>query len=138
VEDLSRTILVSNFDQMATAKECMQVLDVGHRRGKTDQFWQYAKEAMLSAGYAQTDEDQQGLFDLARTWTQAALLERASPSHRESPHKASAATGPGNRGYSQQIEGHAGNPGLRSCGGIPDQSDRIGSGLHLRTRDEVR
>ena len=83
---------------------------------KTDHFWQYAKEAMLSACYAQTDEDKQGLFDLARTWTQAALLERASPSHRESPHKASAATGPGNRGYSQQIEGHAGNPGLRSCG----------------------
>lgn len=94
MEDLSRTILVSNFDQMATAKECMQVLDVGHGKGamsKTDHFWQYAKEAMLSACYAQTDEDKQGLFDLARTWTQAALLERASPSHRESPHKASAA-----------------------------------------------
>jgi hypothetical protein len=45
---------------------------------RTDQFWQYAKEAILSASYAKTDEDRQGLLDLARTWTQAALLERHS------------------------------------------------------------
>ena len=44
----------------------------------TDQFWQYAKEAMLSAYYAETDDDKQALLDLARTWTQAALLERRS------------------------------------------------------------
>jgi hypothetical protein len=44
----------------------------------TDQFWQYAKEAMLSACYAKTDDDKQALLDLARTWTQAALLERQS------------------------------------------------------------
>jgi hypothetical protein len=44
----------------------------------TDQFWQYAKEAMLSACYAKTDHDKQALLDLARTWTQAALLERQS------------------------------------------------------------
>jgi hypothetical protein len=43
---------------------------------KTDQFWQYAKEAILSASGAKTDEDRQGLLELARTWTQAALLER--------------------------------------------------------------
>jgi hypothetical protein len=48
---------------------------------KTDQFWQYAKEAVLSASYAKTDEDRQGLLDLARTWTQAALLERQSANH---------------------------------------------------------
>jgi hypothetical protein len=47
----------------------------------TDQFWQYAKEAILSASYAKTDEDRQGLLDLARTWTQAALLERQSINH---------------------------------------------------------
>jgi hypothetical protein len=40
----------------------------------TDQFWQYAKEAMLSACYAKTDDDKQALLDLAQTWTQAALL----------------------------------------------------------------
>jgi len=50
----------------------------------TDQFWQYAKEAMLSACYAKTDDDKQALLDLARTWTQAALLERASSSHHDS------------------------------------------------------
>jgi hypothetical protein len=44
----------------------------------TDQFWQYAKEAVLSASYAKTDEDRRDLLDLARTWTQAALLERQS------------------------------------------------------------
>jgi hypothetical protein len=58
---------------------------------KTDQFWQYAKEAMLSACYAKTDEDRQGLFDLAGTWTQAALLERASSRHHDNPVEASAA-----------------------------------------------
>jgi len=42
----------------------------------TDQFWQYAKEAVLSACDANIDEDKQGLFDLARTWTQAALAAR--------------------------------------------------------------
>jgi len=42
----------------------------------TDQFWQYANEAMLLADNAETDEEKQTLFDLARTWTQAALIER--------------------------------------------------------------
>jgi hypothetical protein len=55
-----------------------------------DQFWQYAKEAMLSAAYAKTDDDRQGLLDLARTWTQAALLERQSFNY-DSPAEASAA-----------------------------------------------
>jgi hypothetical protein len=43
---------------------------------KTDQFWQYAKEAILSASEAKSDDERQGLFDLARTWTQAALIGR--------------------------------------------------------------
>lgn len=43
-----------------------------------DQFWQYAKKAILLACDAKTDdEDKRGLLDLARTWTQAALQERA-------------------------------------------------------------
>jgi hypothetical protein len=45
---------------------------------KTDQFWQYAKEAVLSASYAKTDEERQSLLELGRTWSQAALIERAS------------------------------------------------------------
>jgi hypothetical protein len=44
----------------------------------TDQYWQYAKEAMLSACYAKTHDDKQASLDLAQTWTQAALLERQS------------------------------------------------------------
>jgi len=44
----------------------------------TDQFWQYANEAMLSACYAKTDGDKQALLDLARIWTHAALVERQS------------------------------------------------------------
>jgi hypothetical protein len=47
---------------------------------KTDQFWQYAKEAMLAALCAKTDHDTQRLYELARTWTQAALQERQSSS----------------------------------------------------------
>ena len=43
-----------------------------------DQFWQYAKEAVLAVATAKTDEDRQSLLELARTWTQAALQERAS------------------------------------------------------------
>jgi len=44
----------------------------------TDEFWQYAKEAILSAAAAKTDDDRQDLLELARTWTQAALQERRS------------------------------------------------------------
>jgi hypothetical protein len=58
---------------------------------KTDQFWQYAKEAIFSATCAKTDEDRQGLLELARTWTQAALLERASSADRDRPDEASTA-----------------------------------------------
>ena len=56
----------------------------------TDQFWQYANEAMLSACDAKTDDDRQGLLELARTWTLAALVERqcinrASPTEARAP-----------------------------------------------------
>jgi hypothetical protein len=43
----------------------------------TDPFWKYAREAILSASYAKTDKDKDSLLDLARTWTQAALQQRA-------------------------------------------------------------
>jgi hypothetical protein len=45
----------------------------------TDEFWQYAYEAVLAANYAESDEEKQGLLYLARTWTQAALIERRTP-----------------------------------------------------------
>jgi len=43
-----------------------------------DRYWQYAKEPMLSACHAKTDDDRQGLLELARTSTHAALVERQS------------------------------------------------------------
>jgi hypothetical protein len=43
---------------------------------ETDQFWQYAKEAVLAASNAESDDEKQGLLDLAQTWTQAALIRR--------------------------------------------------------------
>jgi hypothetical protein len=58
---------------------------------KTDQFWRYAKEAILSASYAKTDEERQDFLDLGRSWTQAALLERASSVGRDSHAEATAA-----------------------------------------------
>jgi hypothetical protein len=45
---------------------------------EVDQFWQFAKEAALLACSAQNGKDRQGLLELARVWTQAALRERAS------------------------------------------------------------
>ncbi len=45
---------------------------------QTDQFWQFAKEAVLSAWDAKTDTDKDGFLELARLWTRAALQERAS------------------------------------------------------------
>jgi hypothetical protein len=43
---------------------------------ETDQFWQYAREAMLWACDAKTGEDKQDLLELAGVWTQAALHSR--------------------------------------------------------------
>jgi hypothetical protein len=43
-----------------------------------DEFWQYAKEALLSACSAKTERDRQDFLELARTWTQAAVTERRS------------------------------------------------------------
>jgi hypothetical protein len=56
----------------------------------TDQFWQYAKEAMRSALAAETDNDKQNLIELARTWTLAALLERQPIDHNAMSDSANA------------------------------------------------
>jgi hypothetical protein len=52
----------------------------GHTEGvpmsRTDQFWQYAKEAIISASRAQTEDERRDLLDLAGTWAQAALVDR--------------------------------------------------------------
>ena len=61
----------------AGGRPCRKQISSGNS-SQTDQFWQFAKEAMLSACHAEIDDDKQALLDLARTWTQAALLERQS------------------------------------------------------------
>jgi hypothetical protein len=47
-----------------------------------DQFWQYAREAVLTASEADPDDDKQNLLELARIWTGAALVERPSQKNR--------------------------------------------------------
>ena len=49
----------------------------------TDQFWQYAKEALLSADEAKTGEDKQAFLDLAQTWVSAAIVERHAQVHQD-------------------------------------------------------
>ena len=51
---------------------------------QTDEFWQYAKEAIVSAKRAETADERHGLLNLAQTWTQAALVVRASSVGRDS------------------------------------------------------
>ena len=49
----------------------------------TDQFWQYAREAILWACDAKADEGRQALLGLAQTWSLAALLSRRSLVNRD-------------------------------------------------------
>ena len=44
---------------------------------ETDQFWEYAKEAMLLVCDAETPKDKHDLHELSGTWTQAALQSRS-------------------------------------------------------------
>jgi hypothetical protein len=51
---------------------------------QTDEFWQYAKVAIVSATRAETEDERHGLLNLAQTWTQAGLVVRASSAGRDS------------------------------------------------------
>jgi hypothetical protein len=44
----------------------------------TDQYWEYAREAVFAASQADTDHDRRNLLELSRIWTQAALVARRS------------------------------------------------------------
>jgi hypothetical protein len=73
--------LLSNLEQTAGSEGTHLGSGCRHTRGamsRLDQFWYYAREAMLAAGDAETVEDQQQLFALAQTWTAAALSEQQS------------------------------------------------------------
>jgi len=51
--------------------------DASALMSETDQFWEYAKEAMLLACDAKIAKDKQDLLELSGTWTQAALQSRS-------------------------------------------------------------
>jgi hypothetical protein len=80
VHGFDKAIHVCNFEQTATTWAgnlgSGRIGALESAMSKTDEFWQYAKEAVLSASRAKTDDERHGLLDLARTWTQAALVER--------------------------------------------------------------
>jgi len=44
----------------------------------TDQFWQYAEEAMLGARHSKNETEKRALLDLARSWSQAALQREST------------------------------------------------------------
>jgi hypothetical protein len=44
-----------------------------------DRFWEFAKEALLSAESAESDDERQNPLELAQTWLLAALFERHPP-----------------------------------------------------------
>jgi hypothetical protein len=67
-----------------------------------EEFWQYARETMISACDADTNKDRQALLDLANTWTLAALVARRGGLRRSNssqlepfcPHRVGSVTAP--------------------------------------------
>jgi hypothetical protein len=57
----------------------------------TDQFWHYAKEALLSASSTKTEDDRQNLLELAQIWTRAPRCWHVS--RRLSQHEAASVGG---------------------------------------------
>jgi hypothetical protein len=58
---------------------CCWWLRVGHSySGASDQFRQYAEEAMRWVRQSKTESEKQVLIELARTWTQAAAESERS------------------------------------------------------------
>ena len=49
---------------------------------KSDQFRQYAEEALLWVAQSKTEEEKRLLLELARTWRKAAILSAVVDSHR--------------------------------------------------------
>jgi hypothetical protein len=52
---------------------------------KSDDFRQYAEEALRSATESKSETQKQALIDLAQTWTRAALKADASASDNKPP-----------------------------------------------------
>lgn len=58
---------------------------------KSDEFRQFAEEAMRWARQSKTEEEQLAFMELARTWTQAALHREstAAVNYSTAPHRKS-------------------------------------------------
>jgi hypothetical protein len=72
---------VSNFAQIASVNQSKLHKQRGALSGrltmpKSDQFQQYADEAVRWACRAKTEKEKQAYMDLARTWTRAALQSK--------------------------------------------------------------
>jgi hypothetical protein len=57
----------------STAKGACHCQEGGNVRVRSDQFRQYAEEALLWAAQSKTEEEKRLLFELVLTWTQAAF-----------------------------------------------------------------
>jgi hypothetical protein len=84
----------------------------------TDQFWQYAKEAMLLACEAKSDDDRQAFLDLARTWTLAGIAERHAEVHHD-------------KAIAVQLETKVPYPGSVTPDTIGLKSEQGGTGIGL-------
>jgi len=58
----------------STAKGACHCQEGGNVRVRSDQFRQYAEEALLWAAQSKTKEEKQLLLELVCTWTQAAVV----------------------------------------------------------------
>jgi hypothetical protein len=52
---------------------------------ESDQFRQYAEEALLWVAQSKTEEEKQLLLELVRTWTEAAVMSAAVDNYHTGP-----------------------------------------------------
>ncbi len=52
---------------------------------ESDQFRQYAEEALLWAAQSKTEKEKKLLLELVRTWTEAAVVSAAVGNYRTGP-----------------------------------------------------
>ena len=65
-----------------------------HTVSKSEEFRQYAEEALRSAAESKTEAEKNALIDLARTWTLAALSAESPPLVSEPPRNPTTARQP--------------------------------------------
>jgi hypothetical protein len=66
---------------------------------ESDQFRQYAEEALLWVAQSKTEEEKQLLLELVRTWTEAAVVSAGVDNYRGGPPPAAISVAPEARPY---------------------------------------